>query len=216
MAYDSSLRRLPDPYTNPLAPGFVGVKIANSVNGMVRELNSGATISVKLGEGSVWEIQLTYPEMTMTESGILFPFLNIVGGGFTNFYVMLPNARNPVSGAWTGGPTFAAGQITMGAASNQIVVSGWDSLGGDLDSGDYLKISNSNKIYRILETEYSAGTKTLTLDSDVRNSSTIPAASLEPNDIMFRVRLVGQAPQEEIGSDGTVAGITVRLKENIL
>jgi hypothetical protein len=217
MAYDSNLGRLPDPTTIPAGPGFVSQQILDNTPGMIHNLNTGGSVSVKFS-GSYWTINIGYPQLTIAQSNEIISFIYGLQGGFTNFYVQLPNKANPASGAW-GATGITVGNLTNGTNTNQVDVQNWDNrgAGNELEVGDMIKFTVSNKIYLIVATDYvsaAVGTQTLTLNSD--RPSNMAASDLEPNGIQFRVRIRGNPPAFNLNPDGLYEGFSLSLRENIL
>ena len=217
MSYDN-LQRLPDPNTSPTGPGFVSQSLLPNTPGMVHPLNSGESVSVKFA-GDYWNITLGYPQLTVAEGSTIFPFLYSLQGGFTNFYVQLPTMANPTTGAWGAGlhtDVFGAGNLTA-PLSNQLAISSWSSVSGanDLSVGDPIKIS-SMKIFLIVGTDLNADVMTLTLSSDIPDTSLLVGAGVQPNDIRFRVKLKGKTPSAVLDADGLYAAFSLSLRENTL
>jgi hypothetical protein len=219
MSYEN-LQRLPDPNTSPQGPGFVSQTLLNNTPGMVHPLNSGESVSVKFA-GDYWTIELAYPQLTITEGATIFPFLYSLQGGFTNFYVQLPTMANPASGYWGTGvdsEVFAQGLVTAGSNSNQIAISTWAvaSGSGDLAAGDLIKISSLKKIFMIVATDLTNDVMTLTLNSEITDTTSLVGSGIQPNDIKFRVRQKGAGPAAALTADGLYQGFTLSLKENTL
>ena len=216
MAYDN-LQELPTPNTIPAGPGFVSQTITDNSPGMVHNLNSGGSISVKFS-GNYWTIAIAYPQLTIAEGNTIIPFLYSLQGAFTNFYVQLPTYINPTAGIWSAVPL--ASEVSMGSNANQVDVSEWAAniaaSGSTLAAGDMIKFTNSNKIYMIVATSLNADIMTITLNTEVADTAAMAAATLEPNDIKFRVRIEGQAPKASLNADGLYEGFSMSLRENIL
>ena len=215
MSYES-LGRLPDPTTNPAGPGFVSQQILDNTPGMIHNLNHGGSVSVKFS-GSYWTIDIGYPQLTIAEASTIMPFIYSLQGAFTNFYVQLPTMANPQTGAWstTG---ISAGDVALGATSNKIDISNWAlrGSGNDLSIGDMLKLSNHNKIYMITNLELLADVMTVTFNCDILDTTQVSSATIEPNDIKFRVRQKSNAPAFALTPEGLYNSISLSLRENVL
>lgn len=214
MAYDSTLGRLPDPATNPAGPGFVSLTIHNDSPGMMQRLNDGSTISIRFG-GDAWEFNIGFPELTIVEAKAIQPFL-MSHGPFETFYIQIPTAIEPASGAWDVSTILlrAEGSLTMGATAFEVNIPAYSTRGGTLEAGDYLKFTNINKIYLITATELNADVLTMTLHSEIQDTVAIITAGLEPNDIRFRVRQE-KTPNFSLNTEGLYAAFTIKLRENI-
>lgn len=215
MSYDSTLARLPDPFTSPAGPGFTGVSLTDNQPGTIHPLNTGGTIGVKF-LGSYWTIGITFPELFEEESEVLYPFLSAVSGGFENFYVQLPQYVNPKSGPWniSNNTLIAVGAISIGPRPDTIIIPNWSSRGGNYQVGDMLKFNNSSKIYRVRAQSLVNNTKTIQLNCDILNPSLVSTSGFEPNDLKFRVRMEGSSTPV-LNSDGLYSTITINLRENI-
>jgi hypothetical protein len=211
--YDNSLARMPDPVVNPNAPGFSTANIQDIVPAMSHELNGGQVVSVKF-EGNYWSIQIGFPETTIEQASTIVPFLYSMRSSFSDFYVQLPQYAHPRSGAWSTNP-IVAGNITIGGSSNQIIVTNWPNT-HTIEVGDMIKLSNSHKIYMVTGYSRSGTTVTLDLNCSVVNRSTLNSATLDPNDIKFKVRFKSDFSPPQLTADGIYTAFTIDLRENIL
>lgn len=213
MAYDT-LGRLPDPSFGG-GPGWVSQQIIDNTPGMIHNLNSGASVSVKFS-GNYWTISLSYPQLTIAEMNTILPFLYSLQGAFTNFYVQSPLYVNPAAGAWAAVPL--ANTVGQGTTSNEVDITGWaaaiSAAGSTLVVGDMIKFTDIKKIYLITGTSLNTDVMTLTLNADL--TTAISTSTLEPNDIKFRVRIDGATPAFSINADGLYEGFTLKLRENTL
>lgn len=215
MAYEN-LTRLPDPTTAPAGPGFLSVALTDNSTGLVHPLNTGGTVSVQYA-GNYWSISISYPELTLEEAAPFIPVLDSLSGGFRNFYIQLPMHINPRTGVWDTSTAvkIAQGAITIGTTDREIVIPAWNLRGGNLSPGDMLKFTNSNKIYRISSASLVDNTMTLQLNCPILEPAKIPSAGLEPNNIMFRVRMLGDPINMEFTSRGLYNSFSISLRENI-
>lgn len=216
MAYDLTLPRMPDPYTTPAGPGFLSISMTDNSPGTIHELNTGGSIGVKFN-GNFWTMSISLPELFPEEAEIIYPFLSAVSGGFDNFYVQLPQFRNPKTGSWSTGTNtlIAKGSISIGPRANTIIIPSWNTRGGNLSVGDMIKFDNSNKIYQVRQISVASNIATIVLNCPILQPNLIPAAGLEPNDIKFRVRMTSQL-SVTLSSKGLYESVTVNLRENIL
>lgn len=216
MSYDANTLRLPDPNTTPAGPGWNKQNLADVVPGMIHPLNGPTVISVQNG-GQYWKIDISYPELTEAEAQELLSFLYSIQGPFTPFYIQLPNLINPATGAWSlsTNDEKGLGNITLGSAK-KIVIANASALGGTFTPGDALKLSNTNKIYRIVKVETVSTTLEVTLNCDIQSPSTIDTfTELEPNDVRFRVKLIGNPPTIGLNTSGLIPSISLDMRESI-
>jgi len=215
MTYDPNLGRLPDPTTFPAGPGFISQSMVDNSPGMLHVLNSGGTIGVKF-KGNYWSIDIVYPELLYNEPGApeLISFIYGLQGGFNNFYIQLPTHANPALGAFAN-PQDTLGRVSIGNTANELLVD-FTGITGTLSIGDMLKISNSHKIYLVTGVSGSTNATRILLNSDVVDPQTLPTASLEPNDVRFRVRLTGNPPKLKLNANGLYDSINLSMRENIL
>jgi hypothetical protein len=216
MSYDNTLSRLPDPSTDPQGPGFLSAYLMDNSPGTIHRLNTGATLGVKYA-GNYWTINISWPELFPEEAENLFPFLYSVSGGFEQFYVQLPQHAYPKTGAWdTSTNNFVAkGNISIGPTADTIIIPQWSTRGGDLSPLDTIKFDNSNKVYMVRSRKVESDVATIRLNCDILEPQLIPSAGLQPNDILFKVRMTGTiAPV--LTARGLYESIQVTLEENIL
>jgi len=218
MSYDPNLKRLPDPfYNNGL--GFISAGAKGIYPGTQHALNSGSVVSVQYS-GSYWEIDLSFPETLADEAIPTLAFLEGLNGSFTPFYVMLPQYRYPRTGAWdvSSAALRAEGDIEL-VTPRKIKITSWSTRGGDLSLGDMIKFTNMSKIYRITDRVYNSSEDSIELElsSDIKYPSLLAVAGLEPNDILFRVRLKNnKTPGPVLGNNGIYSGFSISLREDIL
>lgn len=209
------MARLPDPTTNPKGPGFTQASLTPNYPGMHQTLNSASVVSVQVG-GTYWEISVNYPDMTPEEIKPLHLFLLGLQGAFTPFEIQLPQHANPAGGALTS-PQLG---ILQASSGDTVVIHNWDNVGGDLVAGDMIKFSNGNKIYTILSTSYVAGgvefgVMTLKLNFSLYKSVS-SVDKMEPNNILFRVKIKGETPSIILGNNGLYRGFTLSVRESLL
>lgn len=212
----SKMARIPDPTTNPKGPGFTQASVLPVYPGMQHVLNSSSVVSVQVG-GTYWEISVTFPDMTADEFLPLDIFLAGLQGAFSPFEIQLPQFANPKNGALT---TPLAG-VLQAAAGDTLVIYNWDNIGGSIVAGDMLKLSNSNKIYRILSTSIvvggvNSGVATIKLNFPLAKAVTT-IDKIQPNNILFRVKLKSSdVPASNLGSNGLYKGFALGMRESIL
>lgn len=216
MAYDTNLLRMPDPYTIPAGPGFISVSLTDNNPGTIHELNTGGSIAVK-ALGSYWTMSISLPELFPDEARHILPFLSYVSSGFENFYVQLPQFKNPISGLWTtsNNTLIAKGAISIGSRADTIVIPNWSTRGGNYVAGDMLKFDNSHKIYQVVTESLVSDTKTIRLNCDILQPALVSTAGFEPNDLKFRVRCVSSITPQ-LTSRGLYETVSVNLRENIV
>ena len=216
MAYDSNIRRLPDPYYNN-GVGFVSASVRGVSTGTSHPLNGGGVVSAKFS-GAYWEIDISYPSTIQAELDTVLPFLESVEGVFNSFYVMLPQYRYPKTGAWdvSTAALRAEGAITL-VNDKTISISSWSTRGGDLSVGDMIKFTNTAKIYKITAKSYDSGSDTVTfeLNTSIKFPSLLSVAGLEPNELMFKVRMKdNKTPSPALQPNGIYSGFSISLREN--
>lgn len=218
MAYDQTIKRLPDPYYNN-GIGFSSASIKPVATGTSHPLNGGGTVSVAFA-GGYWEIDVSYPETLQHELDTVLPFLDSLEGSFNSFYIMLPQYRYPKTGSWDESTSYkvASGDINL-VSAKRISIQSWSQRGGDLNPGDMFKFSNSGKIYRITDKAYSSGSDTVEfeLNTLIKYPSLVGTASIEVNDLMFRVELKSNStPAPVLQPSGIYAGFSISMRESIL
>jgi len=215
VSYNQSIQQLPDPNTTPVGPGWASQSILDTAPGQSNDLNGGSTVSVYQG-GNYWTITLNYSAMPVDEYTNLGYFINSLKGKATKFYVSLPGKTHPKSGAWAVDTADRRGEGNITKVSaNSIKVASEVLLGGELQVGDYLKLSDSDRIYYIIGVEYEDTSVIYTFHSLLEKT---PNATtyLEPNDIKFKCVLKGDKPTETIGVSGLVEGFSLPLKSTVI
>jgi hypothetical protein len=218
MAYET-LPRLPDPLTSPAGPGFTTIALTDNAPGMLRNLNGGGSISVKYA-GNYWTLNISYPQLDYgQEANELIGFLYSLQGTFNNFHIQVPTYNEPGRGTnpWTGALPSVV-DVTAGASSNQIDIANWSTLTDDINIGDVFKLSDvaAHKIYMVTGKSLNADVMTLTCNSEVAEDPNLAVSTIDPRDVLFRVRLEGKLPNLQLNSDGLYEGFSLTLRENIL
>jgi hypothetical protein len=218
MAYDSSLYRLPDPNIDPNAPGFTVSGYRDVAVGTKNRLNTGSTISVSF-KGNYWELSISYPELSIEEANYISPKLSYISNGFKPIYVQLPQFIEPKSGAWdlSTAALRAEGAISIKAGTSDTVsVTSWSTRGGDLDTGDMIKFTNSSKIYQVVDLSVNRyDVASIVLHCDIIEPEKIPSAGFEVNDIKFRVKLKDGTPMSSLSSKLTYDPISLTFEEDL-
>lgn len=214
MAYDSTLKILPDPTTVPEGPGFISQQVIQVDPGMVHPLNTGGTIAIRY-QGAYWTININYPELTYIQGASILPFLTSLGGPFSNFYISLPTITIPQAGRWDSDNDFSGDLSVKSTNDKVLVIDGGSTVNGEFTIGDMIKLSNSHKIYQVLDKGTSGEDIELELSSSIIDPNTLISATIEPNDIKFRVRLAGQFTPPTLTANGLYDPFSLQLRENI-
>lgn len=215
MAYDQNIKRLPDPYyKNGL--GFASATIKAVSTGTSHPLNGGGVVST-IFKGGYWEIDVSYPDTLTHELDTILPFLDSLEGSFNPFYILLPQYKQPKTGAWdlSNAVKSCAGAIQV-RGPKVISVPAWSTRGGSFSPGDMLKFSNSAKIYKVTDIDIVGDKATIELNTPVKFPSKVTVASFEPNDIMFRVVLKdNSAPAPRLQPNGIYSAFSISMRENV-
>ena len=216
MSYNTNTYRLPDPSINPQAPGFSVVGLKDESPGVRSRLNNGGAISIDFA-GNYWIFELGYTEMLPEKFNMIYPFISYAHSKKDPIYIQLPQYVHPKSGEWSVSSSImrAEGDISIGDTANEIIVTDWDSRGGDLDTGDMLRFTNSEKVYQVVMKDVSEGDAKILLHCPVIEKDKIETAGLYPNDIKFRVD-VTEVSDSELSSRGVYEPFSLTCEENIL
>lgn len=217
MAYNESIKRLPDPFHNN-GLGFLSGSAKGVSKGTSHALNGGSTVSA-LYQGGYWEIDISYPETLQHELDTVLPFLESLEGSFSTFYIMLPQHRHPKTGPWNTSSDYliAKGDIIR-TGRKTMKIGNWSARGGDLSVGDMIKFTNMGKIYKITDASYNSSTdeKTIEINTDLKYPSLLDVAGFEPNDILFQVSLKdNNTPGPTLQPNGIYSGFSVSMRENV-
>lgn len=213
MAYDTTLPRIPDPY-HLGGIGMVGVSLKAIDSVEQHALNGGSRVTTTRG-GSYWEIEVTYPP-TLDVTTML-AFLDSMHGSATPFYIRLPQYSKPYTGYWDTSTNFkvALGDIVL-VGDRELKIEQWGARGGTLSAGDMLKLSNMDKVYMVTRIEIVGDTAAITLNTTVKFPALVPLASLEVNDILFKVSIKGNStPKPTLQTNGIYAGLSLSLREEV-
>lgn len=178
--------RLPDPLTNPKAPGFVRAPIKNNDPQYRERLPGGKVYTVK-GSAQYWGVTLSYEDLTKEQYNILISeYLLGINRG-ERFQVFIPHLQSYTAPSDTTGMIIPAGQkgdtlnITN-YTSNQLPT-----------IGDVFKLSNSTKVYKILRAEKVNTTLKLTIFPNLVRE-TVGTEKVQFNGVLFT--LVPERPEE--------------------
>lgn len=201
--------RLPDPLTDPNAPGFTSVGIKNSNPKYLDELMGGKTISVE-SAAQQWGLSLSYTDLFKNEFSIIENTVLEAMQSGSKLEVLVPHLESyRVSGS------LAGITISPNQKGTSLVITDFTPTGTP-EAGDMLKLGNhSSKVYKILKVSRSANTLTLKLFPALRKATT-GSETLILNNILFEVSINDPTTwTSNYSADGVYSSFNLELTENI-
>jgi len=187
---------------------FRNVNIQSVTRTRISETISNKTQRKSVG-GQHWALTLQSHNLTQAEMSELYSFLVKQNGQFDSFLFVPPKHGSTRSTNASGTPTviddFAAGLVLIKAQGGS----------GSLKKGDFIKFSNHDKIYMLVEdVDQDASSEDAfeifpPLTQAITNSTTI-----QYNDVPFTVYLTNDRTAFKTGIDGTYQ-IDVTAREDI-
>ncbi len=187
---------------------FESANITSVTTTRISETISNKTQRRAIG-GQHWAMSLTSKNLTQAEMGSLYSFLVKQNGQFEDFLFVPPKHGSTRSTNASGTPTvtgdFAAGVVLIKAQGGT----------GSLVQGDFIKFSNHDKVYMLVEDVNQDASSEDTfeifpqLTTAINNSTTI-----QYNDVPFKVYLTNDRTAFKTGTDGTYK-IEITAREDI-
>lgn len=199
--------RLPDPYTNSLAPGFNAAKLGDIDPHLVDEMPNGTVLKLK-SAAQYWTLDLEYPDLTEEEYQILITALAQAKNIGDTIDVLLPQYEKYRVQGDTNSLVIAPGQ-----SGNWVTIENTSILTGSPYIGDLLQFTNHSKVYKILAITKLATTWNIQLYPNLAKET---EAGTKPifNSILFNTTLVtDNLPTEDPSIDGFYRGVTLALRE---
>jgi len=201
--------RLPDPLTNPNAPGFTDVRMIDNYPIYRDRLAGGSVVTLASG-AQYWSISLTYSELFPEEQYILSTSLLNCKHKGQPLMVLLPQYENFHTIGDPSSITIAAGQ-----QGNNLTMQNYN-LTGAPKAGDLFQLTNhSSKVYKITNVVLVGTILTLEVYPNLR----VPTTGNEKpvfNGILFQTVLAKpEAVESTFTSDRHYSGFTLELEEHV-
>lgn len=173
----------------PTSPVARNASIGSEQNTITSVTTSGR-VQARQIDGQRFSITLTYPPMTRSEFAPIKAFLMKQRSRLNTFTIIPPTIKDAL-GTAGGTPTG-----TASAGDTSITLGGTGT--GTLKAGDYIKFSNHDKVYMVVEDQSDISTGTLTIEPPLR--SAVSAQDITYDNVPFTVRLRNDIQEFSIGT----------------
>ena len=176
---------------------FEAVEITSITQTRISETLSNKSHKRSVG-GQRWMLQLSSKNLTQAEMSELYAFLVRQNGPFEHFSIVPPKHGVTRSTNATGTPTvtgdYAAGVTSIRAQGG----------GGSLLSGDFIKFSNHDKIYMIVQdVNQDLSSEDYFEIFPALNTAIDNTTTIQYNNVPFKVHLESDRTAFKTGTDGT-------------
>jgi hypothetical protein len=176
---------------------FEAVEITSITQTRISETLSNKSHKRSVG-GQRWMLQLSSKNLTQAEMSELYAFLVRQNGPFGHFTIVPPKHGSTRSTNATGAPTvttdYAAGVTSIRAQGG----------GGSLLSGDFIKFSNHDKVYMIVEdVNQDLSSEDYFEIFPALNTAIDNTTTIQYNSVPFKVHLESDRTAFKTGTDGT-------------
>jgi len=208
---EATMSRLPDPFTDTIAPGFVGARLTDNSPTIYDEMPNGRVLRVK-SSAQFWSLELPYPELFYEEYAYLSSFLAEVQRTGGTIDVLLPHYEN----FRINGDTSLC-SIPSGQKGSTLLINGISNLTGRPNIGDLFKLSEGTKVYKITGyvVDTLTDTATLSLYPDLAHTTTGSEKPVFNGVLLTMVLQDDNLPTEDPDVDGLYRGFQINLREQI-
>lgn len=199
--------RLPDPFTNSNAPGFLSVNITDNSTIIQDELPNNEVLQVDTGY-QYWGINITYDQLLPEEFEVIRSFCFKAKSTNSPIEVLLPQYENYKF-------TLDSYSVKANLSGDQIIITNVNSIKEQPIVGSVIKLSNHPKVYHITDYSYNSTTKEYTIGIYPRLAVTttgLERAVLSA--VLFRTRFKDvNSLNSTLNSDNVYEGFTLQLRE---
>lgn len=200
--------RLPDPLTNPNAPGFVSVRVIDNDPNYRERLPGGSVLSLK-GATQYWGIVLSYEDLFLEEYDILYSTILRAKQTGAKLEVLLPHQTNFNVKGDTSTSIIAPNQV--GA---NLVISAFNATPPKV--GDIFRLTNHpSKVYKITSSVKNGSVLTLGIFPNLFKATT----GLEKpifNTVLYEVVLENPTQfDSNFSAEGVYSSFELELAESI-
>lgn len=201
--------RLPDPFTDINAPGFLSVSISDNSTIIQDELPNNDVIQVDTGN-QYWGINITYDTLLPEEYEIIRKFCYKAKAANTTIEVLLPQFENYKF-------TLDSYTVKAGSSGNSIIITNVNSINNQPLVGSVVKLSSHPKVYHITDYSYNSVSKEYTLSIYPKLAiTTLGTETAVLSAVLFTTRFkdINQVTAI-LNSDNVYEGFTLQLREAI-
>ena len=199
--------RLPDPFTDSNAPGFLSVSISDNSTIIQDELPNNEVLQVDTGY-QYWGIDITYDKLLPEEYEIIRSFCFKAKATNSTIEVILPQFENY---------KFQLNTYTVkaGLSGSSIVIPNVTTITGQPIVGTVVKLSTHPKVYHVTGYSYNSTTKDYTLSVYPKLAiTTTGAETVALSAVQFTTRFKDvNSITAVLNSDNVYEGFTLQLRE---
>ena len=201
--------RLPDPFTNSNAPGFLSVNITDNSTIIQDELPNNQVLQVDTGS-HYWGINITYDQLLPEEFEIIRSFCFKAKSTNSTIEVLLPQYENYKF-------VLDSYSVKSGLSGDTIVITNVNSIKDQPIVGSVVKLSTHPKVYHITDYSYNPTTKEYTLGIYPRLAITTTGSEQAVlSAVLFTTRFKDvNSLSATLNSDNVYDGFTLQLRESI-
>ncbi len=187
---------------------FASAEISSSNTTRISESISRRTQRKAVG-GQYWTMQLQSKPLNREELGVLYSFLVKQQGSFSDFTIVPPIYGSTASTNASGTPTITA---TFAAGVSRVSSQGGS---GSLKAGDYIKFSNHDKVYMLVQDiNQDSSTEDFLHISPPLTTAITNSTTVVYNNVPFKVYLADDKTTFKTNTDGT-STISITVREDI-
>lgn len=201
--------RLPDPFTDALAPGFQSVTITDNSTIIQDELPNNEVLQVDTGY-HYWGINITYDQLLPEEFEIIRSFCFKAKANNSTIEVLLPQFENYKF-------TLDSYTVKSGLSGSKIIITNVDTISNQPTIGSVVKLSNHPKVYHITGYSYNSTTREYSLDIyPTLAVTTAGTETVQLSAVLFTTRFKDvNSLTAALNSDNVYDGFTLQLREAI-
>lgn len=201
--------RLPDPFTDSNAPGFLSVSISDNSTIIQDELPNNEVIQVDTG-AQFWGIDIAYDRLLPEEYEIIRSFCFKAKATNSTIEVILPQYENYLF-------TLNTYTVKSGLSGSSIIIPNVTSISNQPIVGSVVKLSSHPKVYHITGYSYNSVTHDYTLDIYPKLAiTTVGTETAILSAVQFTTRFKDvNALTAVLTSDNIYEGFTLQLREAI-
>jgi hypothetical protein len=201
--------RLPDPFTDSNAPGFLSINITDNSTIIQDELPNNQVLQVDTGN-HFWGINITYDQLLPEEFEIIRSFCFKAKVTNSTIEVLLPQFENYKF-------MLDSYSVKAGLSGNSIVITNVNSIRDQPFVGSVIKLSSHPKLYHITDYSYNSTTKEYTLGIYPKLAITTTGSETALlSAVLFTTRFKDvNSLTQTLNSDNVYEGFTLQLRETI-
>lgn len=204
--------RLPDPFTDSSAPGFLSAPLQDNEPVLQEELPNGKVLQIANVSAQYWSTEISYPDLYEDEYRIISSAIYKAKKTGDSIGIVLPQylSHNVM------GEDLDV-NIRSGSKGGSVVIEKADLLKGNPKIGDLFQLSTHPKVYKIVGYNRNTTDKTLTLD--IYPDLFITTDGTEKpvfNNVIFNMKLVSRdGITENVNANGLYQDISFKFRESL-